>query len=84
MLVKPKQPPAPVKPSSRPDIFPAADPLLRLPDVLSWVPVSRSTWWSWVASGKAPKGIKMSAKTTAWRRSAIQGFIDNLEETRGG
>ena len=35
------------------------DPLIRLPQVLQILPIGKSTWWAWVASGKAPKGIKL-------------------------
>ena len=55
------------------------DPLLRLPQVLAIVPISRSTWWQWVSIGKAPKGIKLGEKTTAWRQSSIQKFVDSLD-----
>jgi predicted DNA-binding transcriptional regulator AlpA len=56
------------------------DPLLRLPQVLAIVPVGRSTWWQWVSTGKAPKGIKLGEKTTAWRKSSIQKFVDDLDK----
>lgn len=56
------------------------DPLIRLPQVLQILPIGKSTWWSWVASGKAPKGIKLGKKTTAWRTSDIQQLLNNLCE----
>lgn len=59
---------------------PPIDPLLRLPQVLAIVPVGRSTWWNWVSTGKAPKGIKLGEKTTAWRKSSIQKFVDDLDK----
>ena len=31
------------------------------------IPVSKSTWWEWVAKGKAPKPIKWGTRTTVWR-----------------
>lgn len=33
--------------------------LVRLPVVLACVPVSKSTWWAGVKSGRYPKGIKL-------------------------
>lgn len=51
---------------------------LRLPEVLRLIPIGRSTWWLWVATGKAPKGIKLGAKTTAWKLSDIQKLLDEL------
>lgn len=53
-----------------------AEGYVRLPGVLSVVPVSRSTWFSWVKSGKAPKPIKLSERTTAWRVADIRAFLD--------
>ncbi|MDX9945500.1 MAG: AlpA family phage regulatory protein [Azonexus sp.] len=53
-----------------------AEGYVRLPGVLSVVPVSRSTWFSWVKSGKAPKPVKLSERTTAWRVADIRAFID--------
>ena len=56
------------------------DPLMRLPQVLQIFPIGKSSWWNWIASGKAPKGIKLGAKTTAWRSSDIQKLLDNLSK----
>ena len=39
------------------------------------IPVSRSTWWAGVASGKFPKPVKLSAGVTVWRVEDIRTFI---------
>lgn len=49
--------------------------LLRLPDVLKRFPVSRSTWWAGVKSGKFPKSVKIGPRMTAWRSSDIETLI---------
>jgi predicted DNA-binding transcriptional regulator AlpA len=49
--------------------------LLRLPEVLKRFPVSRSTWWAGVKSGKFPKSVKIGPRTTAWRSSDIELLI---------
>ena len=36
-------------------------------DIPPIVPVSQSTWWLGVKSGKFPKPIKLSEKVTVWR-----------------
>jgi prophage regulatory protein len=54
------------------------DKLIRLPEVLEIIPVGRSTWWAWVATGKAPKGIKLGEKMTAWRNSDIQKLLHEI------
>lgn len=44
------------------------------------IPVSKSTWWLWVSKGKAPKPIKLGARTTVWRKSDILAFAESLAE----
>jgi prophage regulatory protein len=57
--------------------YPALDPnrLLRLPDVLKLIPVSKSCWWSWVADNKAPSPVRLG-RTTAWRYRDLLVFIE--------
>ena len=52
---------------------------LRLPQILRLIPIGRSTWWNWVAHGKAPAGIKLGIKTTAWKAEDIREFLNDLE-----
>lgn len=42
------------------------------------IPVSKSTWWSWVAEGKAPAPIKLGSRTTVWRKADIYAFAEAL------
>jgi prophage regulatory protein len=49
--------------------------LLRLPDVLKLIPVSKSCWWSWVADNKAPPPVRLGM-TTAWRYRDLLEFIE--------
>jgi prophage regulatory protein len=53
---------------------------LRLPDVLLVIPIGKSTWWDWVAIGKAPKPVKLSVRTSAWRVMDIRELIKKLDE----
>ena len=39
---------------------------IRLSTVLKFIPVSKSTWWEGVKSGKFPKAVKLGQRTTAW------------------
>lgn len=50
---------------------------LRITDVLKFIPVSKSSWWAGVASGKYPKSIKLGSKTTVWRVEDIRALIEN-------
>jgi predicted DNA-binding transcriptional regulator AlpA len=52
--------------------------LLRLPQVLALVPVSRSTWWAGCKSGRFPKPVKLGPRTTAWRASDIAALLERI------
>ena len=50
---------------------------LRLPAVLELIPVSRSTWWSGVQSGRYPQPSRaLGARITAWRVEDIRSLIE--------
>jgi prophage regulatory protein len=51
---------------------------LRLPQILEFIPVGKSTWWAGVKSGRFPKGVKLGPRTTAWRCEDIRSLITNL------
>jgi prophage regulatory protein len=53
----------------------SADRLLRLPDVLAKVPVSRASWWKGVKDGRYPAAIKLGPRTSVWRASEIDKLI---------
>ncbi|HNV68262.1 MAG TPA: AlpA family phage regulatory protein [Candidatus Ozemobacteraceae bacterium] len=59
--------------------FSSALGFLRLPPVLQLIPVSKATWWAGVQSGRFPRGIKLTPRTTGWRRSDILQLIAELE-----
>ncbi|WP_336491297.1 helix-turn-helix transcriptional regulator [Methylobacterium nigriterrae] len=40
------------------------------------IPVSRSTWWSGVKSGRFPKPVKLGPRTTVWRVEDIRALIE--------
>ena len=60
-------------------------PLLRLPAILgdknaeppvpALVPVAKSTWWKWVASGIAPAPVRIGPRAVAWRSEDIAAFV---------
>lgn len=59
---------------------PSNEQLLRVGQVCARVGVSKTTWWAWVQSGKAPKAIKLSPGITVWRKADIDSFIVSLIE----
>lgn len=50
--------------------------LVRIKQVLKFVPVSRSHWWAGVKAGKYPKPIKLSERVTVWRVADIKDLVD--------
>lgn len=42
------------------------------------IPVSKSTWWAGVKSGRFPKPVKVGERCTAWRVEDIRALIDSL------
>ena len=48
------------------------------PPIPALIPIGRSSWWAWVRIGKAPKPVKLSARTTAWRSADIDALIATL------
>jgi predicted DNA-binding transcriptional regulator AlpA len=53
---------------------------LRLPQVLSVIPLGKTCWWEGVRSGRFPKPVKLSARCTAWRAEDIHGLIKTLSD----
>ncbi|KUJ76302.1 hypothetical protein AVO45_13460 [Ruegeria marisrubri] len=54
------------------------DALLREKQILQPngpLPVSRSTWWAGVSSGRFPQPIKLGPRTTAWRVGDIRSLL---------
>lgn len=61
---------------------------LRLPQIIgdvnanppspAIIPVSKSTWWAGVKSGRYPKPVKsLGLRITAWRVEDIRALIEN-------
>ncbi|XUX12480.1 AlpA family phage regulatory protein [Aminobacter sp. BA135] len=58
--------------------LPNSDRLLRLHSVIAPngpIPVSKSTWWAGVSSGRYPAPVKLGPRTTCWRLSDINALI---------
>lgn len=59
---------------------------LRLPQIIGDrkrgipgpIPISASSWWAGVASGKFPEPVKLGPAITAWRAEDIQALIKEL------
>jgi len=59
--------------------------LVRLSSILAPhgpIPVSKSTWWAGVASGRYPKPVKLGPRITAWRAEDIHALIEDAVDVR--
>jgi len=56
----------------RPKVF------IRLPEVLSYIPVSKTSWYRGIKQGRYPKPIKLSPNTSAWRLDDIERLTARL------
>lgn len=52
-------------------------PLLRLPEVLALLKISQSCWYAGIRAGRYPKGIKIGARATAWRKEDIYEIMQS-------
>ena len=43
------------------------------------IPVSKSTWWAGVKSGRFPRSHKLGPRTTVWRAEEIRAIYEDLE-----
>lgn len=41
------------------------------------IPVSKSSWWAGVKSGRYPQSTKLGPKTTCWRVEEIRKLIES-------
>lgn len=49
------------------------------PPIPALIPISRSSWWAGVKSGRFPRPVKLGPRTTAWRVTDIRALIDQAE-----
>lgn len=52
---------------------------LRLPQVLEIIPVSRSTWYRGMKTGRYPQPVKLGARATGWKIEAVKNCVSELE-----
>jgi predicted DNA-binding transcriptional regulator AlpA len=48
---------------------------VRLAQILTIIPISKSSWWQGVKDGRFPKPIKLGPRTTVWRVEDIQSLL---------
>jgi prophage regulatory protein len=76
--------PASLPPSSSPQPTPPTadrstnDRLLRLPELVRMIGVSRATIYRYIDSGRLPQPVKLSTRCIAWRASEITAWMAAL------
>ena len=50
------------------------------PPIQPILPISKSSWWDGVKTGRFPKAIKIGANTTVWREDEIRSLVDELAD----
>jgi prophage regulatory protein len=48
------------------------------------IPVSKSTWWQGVKTGRFPKPVKLGPRITVWLAQDIFDFIAKNNQQKGG
>ncbi|MEH6625728.1 MAG: AlpA family phage regulatory protein [Motiliproteus sp.] len=66
-----------IKADHTPPVLPVTG-FLRLPHVLQFVPIGKSSWWAGVKSGKYPQSYKIGPRTTVWRCEDIRQLLEEL------
>lgn len=56
--------------------------LIRLPQVLKMVPVSKTTWYAMVKANEAPKPVDLGARAVAWVKEDIEKWIEDKVAAR--
>jgi predicted DNA-binding transcriptional regulator AlpA len=49
---------------------------LRQPQVLAFIPISKSTLWRRVTEGTFPAPVKLSSRVTVWRVEDVRRWIE--------
>lgn len=61
-----------------PNAFPITG-LVRLKNIIAPdgpLPISRSSWWAGVRSGRYPPAIKLGPRTTCWEAQSVRALFD--------
>lgn len=53
--------------------------LMRAAAAARWAQISKSTWYNWVAAGRIPPGIKLTAGVVVWDMDAVAAALTNQE-----
>ena len=52
----------------------------RIKDILTILPIGKSTLWLMVKQGRFPQPVKLGPKITAWRISDIKKYLERFSQ----
>lgn len=61
-----------------------SDRVMRLPEVLDLIRISRSRLYVWMRDGYFPKPIKLGPKAVGWRYSEVHAWLKDRERAQIG
>ena len=66
---------------SKPTITPEMpeNGLLRLPEVLRYIPVSKSTIYAKIKTGAWPRPVRITQRLVAWKARDIRNLLERIE-----
>ncbi len=50
--------------------------LVRLPTIVAFLKIAKSSWWLGVKQGRFPQPVKLGPRTTAWRAEDVRRLRD--------
>lgn len=53
---------------------------IRAKSAAAFLDIGESTFWRWVKEGRLPKGTRLSARATAWKREDLERFLNQAAE----
>lgn len=56
--------------------------LIRLPQVLQMVPVSKTTWYAMIKANEAPRPVDLGPRSVAWVKEDIENWIQQKADAR--
>ena len=58
------------------------DRILREPEVLDAIGISRSQLWNLLKDGKFPARVRLAGRSMGWKQSDVQAWIESRETVR--
>jgi excisionase family DNA binding protein len=55
---------------------------MRVKEAAAHLGIKTSTFWRWCQQGKLPRGIRLSARCTVWKKETLDQFLN--QATEGG